>query len=159
MQVFIIIFLVGLSIGGISGYKITDAFNNAAIVKEVSSALENQKKDLEDTYAIEKVAISKVHEQELKDNVIIKEVPKYITKIQKAVKSPCTYTTGTVRLLNSHIEERVPEASTISTTGDATPSEITESTGIKYTHDVLKQYMEWRTLHNELIHWYEKQGK
>lgn len=155
MQIFIIIFLLGFGIGGGISYEFTSDHYKAAIVSQVQEALEKQKKDLDLSFVAEKKALEEHHKQELKDNVIYKELPKYITKIQK-VNSECNYSTGVVRLLNSSSNTGTEKATPGTDAEDARSSDITESTGIKYTADVIAQYNKWKILHNSLIDYLEK---
>lgn len=151
--------LLTFSFGGGVGYKLTANHYKAQQVDDIKNAVKNSKALLLSAFEQEKKAIDLIHQEELKNNVITREVPKYISKIQR-IKSDCSYSNGTVRLLNESAENNAKGSdSSIPAAKDAAASDITESAGIKYTHDLLYQYNLWMIKHNALIDFINNNGK
>ena len=150
MQIFIIIALVSFAGGNFTGWKITSNSYEAKMIEQVNQALKKQAQQLDESFQAEKVALQQTHEQELKDNVIIREIPKYITQIQK-VKSACSYSNGTVRMLNRVASRDVQEAAAVPDAKDTEPSGVTELSGIKYTGELLAGWHKFQTQCNALI--------
>jgi hypothetical protein len=158
MQIFAIIAIISFALGNLTGYKLTSNSYKAAMVDQVNAALKVQAKQLDDSFKAEKDALIATHEQELRDNVIIKEIPKYITQIQK-VKSACSYSTGTVRLLNRSASRDMQETTAISDAKDTEPSSITELGGIQYTAELLAGWHKFQTQCNALIDFIDAKPK
>lgn len=149
IQFYVGLFLAGIVAGGFSGYKITSNAYKAQEARELQDALVRQHEQLATAYAAEKAAIEANHEQELKNNVIVKEIVKTLPKIQR-IKSECNYTADTVRLLNS-AAGGVPEASGVPVAADTAGSDVTGERGIKYSLELLNAYNKARTQCNALI--------
>lgn len=84
----------------------------------------------------------------------IKEVPKYVTKIQK-IDSDCNISTGIKQLLNQNINN-LPETSPIPATAYNKTSDIREIDLIFYLLKAVNQYNLTSLQCSSLITWHEK---
>jgi len=85
---------------------------------------------------------------------IVKEVPKYVTKVQKT-DSDCNISIGTKRLLNKLIRP-MPEAGIESINSDRQPSPIREVDLIEYLTSTINQYKIAQNRCNTLIQWHKQ---
>jgi hypothetical protein len=150
IQIIAIALLVGLALGGFGGWSLANDHYQAKQARAIQDALIQQKKDINQAHEIESKALKDAHDLELKNNVIVQEIPKYITKIQR-IKSECSYSRGVVRLLRQSAGEDVHKPAPVSDAEDSTASHITESDGIIYTNRVLSEYNKFRNQCNALI--------
>jgi len=153
---YIVAFLAVFGSGAGLSYKLTSDHYRSEQLTAVTNAEAEKERKLTQAFDSERDALNMAHAEELKNNVIVREVPKYVTKIQR-VKSDCSYSLGTVRLLDDAAGKRVPENNTaLPAPDDAAASDITEYAGIKYTHELLSQYNLWMIKHNALIDYLHK---
>lgn len=151
----------GFGSGFWAGHALTQATYEHEKTVAIEAALQKQAQDLQDTFAIEKKAIEDQHQLDLKNNFTEKEIKVYVPKIQ-TIKSKCSYTTGTVGLLsraatNGSTNPAVPAATNGATANTGgVRSDVTEETGIRYTHYTINKYNEALIRHNAVIDRLEK---
>jgi hypothetical protein len=150
MPLFAVVFVIGVLAGGVPAYKITSSFYQAKAARSLEAALEAQQTQLLEAYNAEKRALEANHAEEMKANVIVKEIVKTIPQTQK-VKSDCSYTRGTVRLLNRAAGDSLPKTAALPAADHSAASDVTESDGIAYSLDLLKAYNLARNQCNALI--------
>lgn len=150
------IFIAIAAAAFIAGYHLRDLQADAEQARAVSYAL--AKADaLNQISRLEEIDLIKAQQKtEVVYKTITKEVPKYVSVIQKT-DSDCNLSHGTVRLLNSAALERLPEAARNDDPRDTESSSVTEARLIDYNHEVIDQYNKVKNQCNGLIQWHKKQ--
>lgn len=155
MQLFAILFLAGVLSGGIGSWKLTSIYFKGKEAATISQANKEKEKAMKLAFDLEKMALEKQHADELSHAKIIKEVIKYVPKIQK-VPSECNYSNGTIRVLNSAVDSMPSKTPAVSVADDTKSSNVTEYTGIRYALDVLAAYKKAQNQCNALIDYVSK---
>jgi hypothetical protein len=147
---FVALYLAGVASGALPAWRITQSYYQAQELELVKAALNEQQKRLQAAYDAEKKAVEANHQEELRSNVIVREIVKTIPKIQR-VRSECNYTVGTVRLLNDAAAADVPKTASVPAEADSAGSDVTGERGIKYSLELLRAYNLARNQCNSLI--------
>lgn len=150
MQIILLVFGLGVGFGAVPAWKLTADHYKAVQVAQVEEALAIQQQQMQLAFAAEKQAIDANHTEELKNNVVVKEIVKTIPKIQR-VNSRCNYSVGTVRLLRNAAVDALPKAATVPAADDTARSGVTGQRGIEYSLALLKSYNLARNQCNALI--------
>lgn len=141
-----------LLIGASIGWNVKTVLVDAKEVKEVRLEREMLAKSKKDNDKL----VREVIEARARTNTIYKikekEVPVYVTKIQK-VDSDCNLTNGTVSLLNSTAKE-LPQATSRIIADVRQSSHFTEGQLVMYTLRLLKRIHRDKDLHNPLVQWH-----
>jgi len=145
-------FIFGLLAGGAFGYKQKGLYVDSQKVE----LLEAQKQALIKQAKESDKIINELHIKKNKTKIIYqtieKEVPKYVTKIQK-IDSDCNITRGTYRLLEE-AAGYLPNSSRGADKDNGEPSQIREADLVRYIVQLLKKYKEEQEGHNALIRWH-----
>ena len=145
--------LVFFVIGSISGYKTKSVFVNANEAKLLKlQALDLRKAEETNVKLVRELIIN-----EAENNIIyetkIKEVPVYITKIQKE-DSDCNLSVGSVKLFNDAVKPLREAKKELKDVRES--SEIREADLVKYSFRLLKKYKDAQSRHNLLIQWHRE---
>jgi hypothetical protein len=141
-----------------AGYQLRDTMAEAEQAQAVEFALEQQANN-ERISRDEEIALIKSQQKtKVVYKTITKEVPKYVSVIQKT-DSDCNLSHGTVRLFNSAALERVPETTGFDDARDTEPSTVKELDLIDYGLDIIEQYNQVKNQCNALINWHDNVSK
>jgi len=157
-QSVIIAIAISFVVGAGSGYSYRDTKYKADMANVIREAYEAAKKEAKQSVKIEKVYIKGDEKIQTIYKTIIKEIPKYVPVIQKS-DSDCNVSNGAVSLLNSTINNALPETTANTDDTNKTASRIRESDLINFTHLSIKKYNEALTQCNALIGWIESTNK
>lgn len=153
LKIGILILVLSISFG--SGYKVRSLMAEAA----KSARLKADKLKLEQNIEInDKLRIQLANAKAITNTVyetIIKEIPVYVTKIQK-VDSGCNITYGTQQLLNNAVNY-LPQSSGGITYPNTKATGIKEIDLINYTAKIITRYNEARDQCNLLIAWHKSE--
>lgn len=151
------VYLIGAAFlaGTAMGYGYRDNQAEAERVKAVEAALVDYKRQAELDHDEELALIKAQKKTEIVYRTITKEVPKYVTQIQR-VDSQCNLSRGTVRLFNDAAAERLSRAAGFNDPADTEASTVTEAELIDYALDVIDRYNQAKNQCNALITWHEK---
>ncbi len=151
------VYLIGAAflLGSAVGYGYRDDRAESERVEAVEKALEQAYLDAELARDEELALIKAQQKTEVVYRTITKEVPKYVTQIQR-IDSQCNLSRGTVRLFNDAAAERLSRAAGLDDPADTEPSAVTESRLIDYGLDVIDRYNQAKNQCNALIQWHEK---
>ena len=138
----------------VGGYELRDTMAEAEQAKAVKFALKQAAEADAISRAEEIALIKSQNKTKVVYKTITKEVPKYVSVIQKT-DSDCNLSGGTVRLFNSAAAERLPETARVDDTGDTEPSTVKESDLIDYGLDIIEQYNQVKNQCNALINWHK----
>lgn len=145
--------LIGLCLvcfGG--GYELRDLMAEADKVEGLEQSLSKTKENEEISVKAETAYVATEEKTKIVYKTIIKEVPKYVSVIQSS-DSECNLSNGTVRLLNSAIDNQLPQSATGANEADKTASKIRESDLINHSQESINQYNEAMNQCNALIGW------
>jgi hypothetical protein len=134
------------------GYKLKTVLvdaNTATILRLERETLIRAEKQNDEL--VEQLIIAKA-ETDIIYKTRIKEVPKYITKIQK-VDGDCNISNGAKRLLNATVNPLSTATTGVAGT-DGKPSDIREADLINYTLRLLRKYHNGKDKHNLLVQWH-----
>lgn len=145
--------LVGLCLGCFGGgYELRDLMAEADKVESLEQSISKSKENAEISVKAETAYVDAEEKTKIVYKTITKEVPKYVSVIQSS-DGQCNLSNGTVRLLNSAIDNQLPQSATGVDEADKTASKVRESDLINHSQESINQYNETMNQCNALISW------
>tara|TARA_R110002050_G_scaffold57423_3_gene128946 strand:+ start:90765 stop:91253 length:489 start_codon:yes stop_codon:yes gene_type:complete len=152
MMVYVAVAVGVLSFGG--GYHVRDLMAEADQAQAVSFALAKAAAEDEISRVEEIELIKSQQKTKIIYKTITKEVPKYVSVIQKS-DSECNLSHGTVSVFNRAALEQLPDTAGSDDASNTEPSTVKESDLIDYGLEVINQYNEVKNQCNALINWHK----
>ncbi len=144
--------VVGATTGFWAGFEVKSTIEESKLARDLLEekkqlvTANNKNKELVHELMSSQARVEVVHE------IIEKEVPVYVTKIQKEY-SDCNITNGTVRMLHN-ASTNMSGTSERAVNKVRESSEITEEQLIKYTAKLLHRIHRDKEIHNPLVQWH-----
>jgi hypothetical protein len=150
IPLFVYTFLIGLAIGGYSGYEFKTMSYHASEAKTLEVEAKKQEIIQQIEAKTESTTLAEEKKTEIVYQTVTKEVIKYVPKVQ-IINSECNLTLGTVRMLNTNIRNEMPSTPSTTIAENSTSSTITGKGSIDFTNDIINKYNKMAIQCNSLI--------